>query len=75
MFLSEVKNCEQWIVRSIDAGMRLFNRLASMGICEGTKIMVVKNNKNGPVIIDVNGGRFAIGRGMAEKIVLEREKQ
>lgn len=72
MFLSDLKSNELLVIKSINAGIRLFNRLASMGICEGTEISLIKNNAGGPVIIEVNGSKFAIGRGMAEKIVVEK---
>lgn len=73
MFLSDLKNNEKASVESIDSGMRLFNRLASMGICEGKEITVVKNSGDGPVIIDIDGSRFALGRGMAQKIAVKNK--
>lgn len=73
MFLSDLKNGDNGIVESIDSGLRLFNRLASMGICEGKELNVVKNSGEGPVVIDVEGSRFAIGRGMAQKITVKKK--
>ncbi|HRZ78585.1 MAG TPA: FeoA family protein [bacterium] len=72
MLLSEARCDCLWVIKSIEAGMRLFNRLASMGICEGTVIKVIRNSPGGPVIIEAGGSRFAIGRGMAIKIVVEK---
>ncbi len=62
------------VIDLIDTGMRLYNRLASMGISDGTEIVVVLNKRNGPVVIDVDGNRFAVGRGMAEKIFFKEKK-
>jgi ferrous iron transport protein A len=73
MFLSDLKNGDNGVVESIDSGLRLFNRLASMGICEGKELKVVKNSGDGPVVIDVEGSRYAIGRGMAEKIIIRKK--
>jgi ferrous iron transport protein A len=73
MFLPDLKNNESAFVESIEAGMRLFNRLASMGICEGKELKVVKNSGEGPVVIDIDGSRFAIGRGMAQKITVKKK--
>lgn len=70
MLLSDLKSGGAWMIKSVNAGVRLFNRLASMGICDGTEINLIKNNASGPVIIEVNGSKFAIGRSMAEKIVI-----
>ncbi|HSW59590.1 MAG TPA: FeoA family protein [bacterium] len=72
MFLSDLGNGEKGVVASIDSGLRLFNRLASMGICEGKDITIIKNSGEGPVVIDIEGSRYAIGRGMAEKIVVTK---
>ncbi len=66
--LADMKPMEKGTVHLIDTGMRLYNRLASMGISDGTELKVVLNKKNGPIVIDVDGSRFAIGRGMAGKI-------
>jgi len=71
MNLSDVQNGKKGKILEMDAGKRLFNRLVSMGINEGNEFTVVRNNKNGPVVIDVDGSRFAIGRGMAEKILVK----
>jgi len=70
VFLSDLKSGERQVIKSINAGIRLFNRLASMGICEGTEFNLIKNNVGGPVIIEINGSKFAIGRSMAEKILI-----
>ncbi len=73
MFLSDLKSGEAGVVVSIESGLRLFNRLASMGISEGRELRVVKNSGEGPVVIDVEGSRYAIGRGMAQKIVVSEK--
>ena len=51
--------------------MRLFNRLASMGLSAGKTVTIVRNSGEGPVIVDLDGSRIAVGRGMAEKIFVE----
>ena len=51
----------------IQAGSRAHRFLADLGIHEGEKIRVVKNDE-GPVIVEVKGTRVAIGRGLASKI-------
>lgn len=68
--LADMGSCEKGTVSLIDTGMRLYNRLASMGISDGTELKVVLNRKSGPVIVDVEGNRLAIGRGMAGKIYI-----
>jgi len=43
-----------------------------MGLTPGTKVTVVKSAPfNGPLEVYVRGSRLAIGRGMAERILVE----
>jgi len=55
------------VVKSIKTGYKAQRFLADLGIHEGEKIRVVKNDI-GPLILDVKGTRVAIGRGLAKKI-------
>jgi len=71
MNLSDVPNGKKGLILEIETGKRLFNRLVSMGINQGHEFTVVRNNRNGPVVIDIDGSRFAIGRGMSEKILVK----
>ena len=48
----------------IYAGSKAHRFLADMGIHDGEKIKVIKND-SGPVIIEVKGTRVALGRGLA----------
>jgi len=51
-------------------------RLMDMGITPGTKVTVVKSAPfHGPLEILVRGSRLALGRGMAERIFVEIEKE
>ena len=53
-------------------GGRGFNqRLASMGILPGAELVLLKGGPGGPVIIDVLGSRFMLGRGMAQRVMVE----
>lgn len=70
MVILELKNGDCGTVDQVDTDIKLFNRLASMGICSGTKVTMVKNCFLLPIIIDVNGNKVAIGRDMAAKILL-----
>jgi len=46
-----------------------------MGLTPGTKIMIMKSAPfHGPIEIYVRGSRLAIGRGMAERILVSVEK-
>ena len=53
-------------------GGRGFNRrLASMGILPGAELLLVKGGIDGPVIVEVLGSRFILGRGMAQRVMVE----
>jgi Fe2+ transport system protein FeoA len=50
-------------------------RLMDMGLTPGTKVTVVKSAPfHGPIEILVRGSRLALGRGVAERILVEVEE-
>lgn len=61
-------------VLSFKSGVEFYNRLASMGICENSLIKVVKNPGYGPLVIQCDGKKFGMGRGMADKITVEKKE-
>jgi ferrous iron transport protein A len=58
-------------VLKIDGGMNAKNKLRAMGILPGVDITVVQIIDRGPVVIKNGNTRLAIGRGMAEKVVVD----
>jgi len=42
-----------------------------MGVYPGVEIVVVENRGVGPIIVESKGGKIAIGRGLARKILVE----
>jgi len=56
-------------------GRGFVKRLMDMGLTPGTEIVVVKAAPfRGPVEILIRGARIALGRGMADRILVKREK-
>jgi ferrous iron transport protein A len=51
-------------------GRMLRARLLAMGLNLGREVEVIQNNR-GLIIVGVNGGRLALGRGISEKILAE----
>jgi len=46
-----------------------------MGLTPGTKVTVIQSAPfHGPIELQVRGSRLAIGRGMAERIIVRVEK-
>ena len=57
-------------VNSIDGGEMMCKRLMEMGINKGALIEVIRNDV-GPLIIGLGQTRFALGRGMAQKVMVK----
>ena len=59
-------------VVSVNAGRNAKQRLANMGLMPGTKIVKKKAAPfKGPLEIDVKGSSLVIGRGLAEKVIVD----
>ena len=58
-------------VIGVRAGWGLQRRLADMGLTPGVQIRVVNSQMSGPVLIDLRGSRVALGRGIAQKIIVK----
>ncbi len=56
-------------VVELTGGDEARRRLEEMGLLPGEELTVV--NKLGPVIVGLKGGRVAIGRGLAQKVMVE----
>lgn len=82
--LTALKDGEAAVLTSIKAGYgigrgggwRFGMRLMDLGLTPGTRVKVVKSAPfHGPIEILVRGSRLALGRGMAERILVEREQE
>jgi len=51
-------------------GRMLRARLLAMGLNLGREVEVIQNNR-GLIIVGINGGRVALGRGISQKILAE----
>ncbi len=58
----------EYIVSRLDLGMHLKDRLQSLGMITGTQIEVIHKKKNGTMVIDLRGTRFALGSHITDKI-------
>ncbi len=68
--LSQVREGRTVVLVRIDAGYGLNNRLAAMGLLPRVQIKVVNNHHPGPFVIDLKDSKVALGRGMANKILV-----
>lgn len=69
--LGSIKPGSEAKVASIDSGRRASIRLADLGIFPGTMVKVIANPGSGPVLLEVRGSRYTLGRGIVEKIYVE----
>ena len=51
-------------------GRMLRARLLAMGLNLGREVEVIQNNR-GLIIVGINGGRVALGKGISQKILAE----
>ncbi len=71
MDLSQAKSGAVVRVKGLLGGQRAITRLREIGLVEGTLVKVIDNPIIGPIIIEVNGTKIALGRGMARKVIVE----
>lgn len=60
---------ENGMVKTIVAGGAATKRLYEMGFNTGAKVKIMKND-SGPVVVSLGGNKIAVGRGLAEKIIV-----
>jgi Fur family ferric uptake transcriptional regulator len=71
MPLTLAKAGEKLLIREISGGGSVRLRLMSMGLRQGDVIEVITNNGQGQLAISADLKRYVLGRGLAQKIVVE----
>lgn len=69
--LNLIDTGKKGIVYDISAGQRASKRLYEMGFNKGSELKVVKNDR-GPIIVSLSGTKIALGRGLAQKIMVSQ---
>jgi ferrous iron transport protein A len=72
MHLGSVATGETAQIRKLQGGHGFLSRLASLGFTPGAQLRVVQNYGHGPIIVSLRDSRIALGRGEAQKILVER---
>ena len=70
MTLKEGKNNQTYIVEEIHIELNLERRLEALGLTRGSQITVLNNNKKGAMTVRFRGTRFALGRRIADNIIV-----
>ena len=66
--LSDVPPGRRVRITSFAGGRMVRSRLASLGLNLGREVVIIQNNR-GLIMVGVNGGRVALGRGVSQKIM------
>jgi len=69
--LSAVYGGESARIRQLEGGQAFLSRLAPLGFTPGARLRVVQNSGRGPLLVTIRDTRIALGRGEADKIVVE----
>jgi len=75
MPLTLAKPGERLVIKEINGGAGAKMRLLTMGLRPDDKIEVITNNSQGQLAIAADLKRYVLGRGLAEKIMVEQEKR
>ena len=68
--LSTINAGETVVFKDVTVGNELRTRLFAMGMVTNAEITVVSNSPRGPFVVNVKGSKIALGRKMAEKILV-----
>jgi Fur family ferric uptake transcriptional regulator len=72
--LTVAKSGERLVIRETRGGAGSKMRLLTMGLRKGDRIEVITNNGYGQLAIAADLKRYVLGRDLAEKIMVERDK-
>ena len=71
--VAALKDGEKATIIGIHGGGQLESRLANMGLRSGKSVIrLAALPGHGPVTVEVDGSRVALGHGIARKILVER---
>ena len=72
--ITELRPGETAVVRQVLGGRGMARRLVAMGIRPGKRLTKISSQfLGGPVTISVDGRCLALGRGLAAKVLVEKE--
>lgn len=73
--LTDIQPGTSVILKEVLGGKRLQARLIGHGLLEGRAFLVLERlGQGGPVLVEIEGSKLAIGRGIAEKILVQPEE-
>ncbi len=74
VLLNELQPGRAGVIIEIIGGRGICNKLQAMGLYIGSRVRRVAGALGrGPVVVEAHGAQFAVGFGMANKIIVETE--
>lgn len=70
--LAQLSTGEHATILQFSGGRTVTTRLTSLGFTPGVDVQMTQNLGRGPLIVTVRGAQVALGRGEAEKIIIQR---
>ena len=68
--LASAKEGEHVHIKGFSGGKEMQTRLATIGLRSGDEVEVITNSGHGPLVLAMNCKRLALGRGIAQKIMI-----
>ena len=72
--LSELTSGRTGIIGSCTGGRGMLGRCLSLGFTPGSAVKMIRNYKQGPLLVKVRDSEVALGRQIAEKIMINMNK-
>ncbi|MFH1478288.1 MAG: FeoA family protein [Candidatus Omnitrophota bacterium] len=73
--LTKLRHDEEGVIAEFDGGSGFSMRMEKMGIRTGKRIKKISSHFwGGPQTIEIDKARFAIGHGMAKKVLVEVDR-
>ncbi len=69
--LTELRNGERGEISSIKGGRGFKEKIKSRGVIIGKKVKIITKQPRGPLVVNIGEFQMTIGRGMADKIIVE----
>jgi ferrous iron transport protein A len=70
--LSALRPGEVGVIAALSGGHSLRSRMLTLGLTPDAEVTVLQNYGRGPMIVRVRDARVALGRGEAEKVLVQR---
>ncbi|MBU4002531.1 MAG: transcriptional repressor, partial [Proteobacteria bacterium] len=69
--LTQAKPGAKLIIKDFSGGSNIRMRLLTMGLRIGDVVEVITNSDTGQLVVAIDYKRYALGRGMAQKVLVE----